>query len=69
MRAERKLLSERDRKIISLLAEGYNDASISEFMGMSEAKVCRHIRTMMQMQNFTYPYQLITWAYQDAIII
>lgn len=69
MRAERKLLSECDRKIIALIAEGYNYATISQQLGIKEMKVKKHIQLMMQEQGFTTPFQLITWAYHDAIII
>lgn len=55
--------------IIALIAEGYNYANISQQLGIKEIKVKKHIQMMMQEQGFTTPFQLITWAYHDAIII
>lgn len=69
MKASTKLFSERDRKMISLLAEGHSYASISHNLGISEVIVEKHIRLMMKEMGFTTPFQLITWAYKDAIII
>jgi DNA-binding NarL/FixJ family response regulator len=69
MRSNTKLLSECDCKIISLLAEGHNYASISNNLGISEITVEDQIRLMMNEMGFTSPFQLITWAYQDAIIV
>lgn len=66
---ERRLLSERDRTIIALIAEGYSFAGISESLGIKETTVRKQVRMMMQEHGFTTPFQLITWAYQDAIIV
>ncbi len=69
MRAEQKLLSECDRKIIALIADGYTYSSISQQLGIKEFKVKIHIQIMLQEHGFATPFQLITWAYHDAIII
>ena len=69
MKRERRILKERDREIIALIADGHNYTSISQKLGIKEDTLKKYIRTMMQEQGFTSPFQLITWAYQDAIIV
>lgn len=69
MKSEKKLIGECDRKIIALIADGYDYTGISQQLGIKEVKVKKHIQMMMQDHGFTTPFQLITWAYQDAILI
>ena len=69
MRASAKLLNERDLQIIFQMAEGQSYSSISNNLGLKEITVKKMIRVMMQERGFTSPYQLITWAYQDALIV
>ncbi|HEY4650160.1 MAG TPA: helix-turn-helix transcriptional regulator [Pontibacter sp.] len=63
-----RLLSERERKIIELLAEGHSDDSISRKLKVPEARVKHYVRNMLHKQGFVSPYQLINWAYREAII-
>ena len=69
MTTNAKLLSERDRKIISLIAEGYSYSNISQVLSLKEATVKKHVQLIMRERGFTTPFQLITWAYQEAIIV
>ncbi|MER2996776.1 response regulator transcription factor [Pontibacter populi] len=63
-----QILSEREQKVLALLADGYTEARISSEMQISEQAVRKHIRNMLVKQGFVSPYQLINWAYKEAVI-
>ncbi|WP_162426826.1 response regulator transcription factor [Pontibacter pudoricolor] len=63
-----QILSDRERKVLALLADGYSEAKISSKMHISEQTVRKHIRNMLVKQGFVSPYQLINWAYKEAVI-
>ena len=63
-----KLLSDRERKIIKYLADGYSQETISATLRIPEPEVNRYIHKMLRKQGFVNPYQLIHWAYREAIV-
>ncbi|MEJ8755639.1 LuxR C-terminal-related transcriptional regulator [Pontibacter sp. H259] len=62
------LLSIRERKILELLAQGYSDAVISSMISVPESTVRKNIHNMLLKQGFVSHFQLINWAYREAII-
>lgn len=63
-----QLLTDKERQILLMLAEGYSDDAISNQMHIPEQSVKKHIQDMLLKQGFVSQYQLISWAYREAII-
>jgi DNA-binding CsgD family transcriptional regulator len=62
------LLSSRERKIIALLAEGHTPAKIGSLLKISAPDVQQLIQQILHKQGFENSYQLISWAYREAIL-
>ncbi|MBC5774745.1 response regulator transcription factor [Pontibacter sp. KCTC 32443] len=62
------ILSTRERRIIELMAEGCTAETIGNQMNLSTSEVQQRIQKMLQKQGFESTYQLISWAFREAII-
>ena len=62
------ILSDCEQQILNLLAEGHSESAISSQLLITEEAVRRYIRNMLLTQGFVSTYQLINWAYKEAII-
>lgn len=63
-----QILSDREQQILYLLADGYPETSISKQLLITEEAVKEDIRNMLLKQGFVSTYQLINWAYREAVI-
>ena len=63
-----QILSDREQQILFLLADGYPETAISNRLLITEEAVKENIRNMLLKQGFVSTYQLINWAYKEAII-
>ncbi|NDK55806.1 response regulator transcription factor [Pontibacter fetidus] len=63
-----QLLSPREQQILYLLADGHPETDISRQLLITEEAVKADIRNMLLKQGFVSTYQLINWAYREAII-
>nr|MBJ6118334.1 helix-turn-helix transcriptional regulator [Pontibacter sp. BT310]MBR0570761.1 helix-turn-helix transcriptional regulator [Microvirga sp. STS03]MBW3365187.1 helix-turn-helix transcriptional regulator [Pontibacter populi] len=63
-----QILSDRERQVLAMLADGYTEARISSELHITEQTVRKHIRNMLFKQGFVSSYQLINWAYKEAVI-
>jgi DNA-binding CsgD family transcriptional regulator len=63
-----QILSDREQQILYLLADGQPEISISNHLLITEEAVKEDIRNMLLKQGFVSTYQLINWAYREAII-
>ena len=63
-----QILSDRERQVLAMLADGYTEAKISSEMHITEQTVRKHIRNMLLKQGFVSPYQLISLSYTEAVI-
>jgi DNA-binding NarL/FixJ family response regulator len=68
MKKDVKLLSDLERNIIKHMADGHSYDTISENLKIPASEVTRYIQKMLHKQGFVSPYQLIHWAYQEAIV-
>lgn len=68
MKRHLQLLSNRERRIIELLANGNSEADIALELGLPNAIIHRYVENMLQKQGFVNSYQLICWAYREAIL-
>ena len=62
------LLSARERRIIELLAEGQSHARIASQLRLTTPEVQLRVQKMLHKQGFESPFQLISWAYREAIL-
>ncbi|MBB6610666.1 helix-turn-helix transcriptional regulator [Pontibacter sp. Tf4] len=63
-----RILSNRERKIIELLAQGCTEKQIGDELGLPAAVIKRHVQNMLLKKGFVNPYQLICWAYREYIL-
>lgn len=63
-----QILSDREQQILFLLADGHPETAISNRLLITEEAVKENIRNMLLKQGFVSTYQLINWAYKEAII-
>jgi DNA-binding NarL/FixJ family response regulator len=62
------ILNDCEQQILHLLADGHPETSISNQLLITEESVKENIRNMLLKQGFVSTYQLINWAYKEAII-
>lgn len=68
MKRHIRLLTDRERRIIELLANGKSEADIGQELGLPNAIINRYVENMLQKNGFVNSYQLICWAYREAIL-
>ncbi len=63
-----QILSDYELNVIRLLAEGYSQKTISKQMKTSEEEVNQLLSDILRKQGFASSFELIHWAYEEAII-
>lgn len=62
-------LSRREREILTLLASGHEGAAIAETLSLSPLTVKTHIANMLGKLGVRHRGQLITFAYENGIVV
>ena len=63
-----EVLSERERQVLELVAEGYNNNQIGEFLGISPKTVARHRERMMGKLDVHSCAELVKFAVRTGLI-
>jgi DNA-binding NarL/FixJ family response regulator len=63
-----RTLTEREREVVQLVAEGHNSKSMSELLGMSQRTVESHRRRIYQKLGFSDTAGLTRWALRHRLV-
>jgi two-component system response regulator NreC len=67
-RADLQLLTQREREILNLIAEGYKDKEIADDLAVTVNAVERHLSNLMTKWNLCNRSSLIDYAFEKGLI-
>ena len=64
-----KLVSNRELKVLALIALGYSSQQIGEALTITKNTVQTHRRNMLKKTGFNNTQQLVGWGYRERLLI
>lgn len=64
----RKIITERRKEILELIAEGYNMSQIAERLSIGKATVKTHISEMFLKYRLSNQRELVAWGFRNGVL-